>query len=316
VIEIVNTAPLLTVQDTGRFGHRHLGIPRCGMMDSLALQRANLILGNAADAAGLEISAAPVTIKSLQDHRIVLMGTDMQASVNSQPVMPGVPFTLSPGDMLTLTRPWRPGERAVLAIAGGIEVPIKFASRSTDLSNRFGGHQGRALKSGDLLQIGALSADNVKRGEIGHSIRQLTPGRVLRIIPGPDIQYFSTRAQDALFQNPWRLTPQSNRMGLRLEGASVPVPPEHLRLSCGVLPGQIQVPASGQPVILANDAQSTGGYPVIASVINADLWKLAYLAPGDQFVFSEVSVAEAQGLAAAQAMELQKLRQYLSWERA
>ncbi|ALO47020.1 biotin-dependent carboxyltransferase family protein [Pseudohongiella spirulinae] len=313
MIEIVNTAPLLTVQDTGRFGNRHLGIPRCGMMDSLALQRANLLLGNTVDAAGLEISAAPVTIRSLQDHSMVLMGSDMQASVNAQAVLPGVPFTLSPGDVLTLTRPRRPGERAVLAVAGGIEVPMKFASRSTDLNNRFGGFQGRALKSGDLLEVGALSAENISRCKMSRSIRQLTPDRILRIIPGPDIQYFSTRAQDTLFQNQWWLTPQSNRMGLRLEGATLAVPAEHLRLSCGVLPGQIQVPASGQPVILANDAQSTGGYPVIASVINADLWKLAYLTPGDPFVFREVSVAEAQGLAAAQAMELQKLRQYLSW---
>lgn len=313
MIEVVNTAPLLTVQDTGRFGHRHLGIPRCGMMDSLALQRANLLLGNPVDAAGLEISAAPVTIRSLQDHRMVLLGTDMQARINSQSVLPGVPFTLSPGDILTLTRPRKPGERALLAIAGGIEVPMKFASRSTDLNNRFGGYQGRALKSGDLLQIGALSADNINRSQLNHSIRQLTPDRVLRVIPGPDIQHFSTRAQDALFQNEWRLTPQSNRMGLRLEGTTLPAPAEHLRLSCGVLPGQIQVPASGQPVILANDAQSTGGYPVIASVINADLWKLAYLTPIESFIFSEVSVAEAQGLAAAQTMELQKLRHYLSW---
>lgn len=316
MIEIVNAAPLLTVQDTGRYGHRHLGIPRCGMMDSLALQRANLLLGNAIDAAGLEVSAAPVAVRSLRDHRMVLMGTDMQATLNSQAVLPGVPFTVSPGDLLTLRRPRRPGERAVLAIAGGIDVPVTFSSRSTDLNNRFGGYQGRALKSGDQLEIAPLSADNIKRQQLPLSIRQLTPDRILRIIPGPDIQHFSTRAQDALFQNQWQLTPQSNRMGLRLQGAILPAPAEHLRLSCGVLPGQIQVPASGQPVILANDAQSTGGYPVIASVINVDLWKLAYLTPGDFFEFREVSVAEAQGLAAAQSIELQKLRQYLTWSQA
>jgi len=319
MIEVILAAPMVTVQDTGRRGRRHLGVPRCGMLDEPALQQANLLLGNPMDAAGLEITFGPIKLKALTDHHIVLMGADMQATLSGpagsasagSPDPPALAASLPPG----FVHPWPAGHtlhltaaaygrgRACLAIAGGIDVPLVLGSRSTDLINRFGGLDGRALITGDQLPVGRSNALPVP----AQGLRQPAADGQLRIVPGPDYHDLDERGQQTLLNTRWQITSSSNRMGLRLDGPRLNLPDAGSRLSYGVLPGQIQVPADGRPIVLAADAQTTGGYPCVASVIGADLWQLAYLTPGASLTFTEIDLPSAHRLQQQHATRLQWL---------
>ena len=321
MIEVLLAAPQLTVQDTGRRGRRHLGVPRCGMLDTLALQRANLLLGNPADAAGLEITFGPVRLRALADLHIVLMGTDLRATFlratlqndgekrsSMAPLTPGFVHSWPAGTTLRLEAPPHGSGRTCLAIAGGIDVPVVLGSRSTDLANRFGGLDGRTVATGDRLPIGLSNVWPIPH----QGLRQPAADGHLRIVPGPDYLELDEHAQQLLHTTSWRVTQSSNRMGLRLEGPQLDVAQSDSRLSFGVLPGQIQLPAGGQPIVLAADAQTTGGDPCIASVIGADLWQLAYLTPGTRVTFSDVDLATAQLLQQQQTAYLRQLAQQLA----
>lgn len=326
MIEVLRASPMMSIQDTGRHGLRHLGVPCTGMMDVPALIAANLLLGNARDAAGIEISFGPNWFKAHRDIQLVLMGADTRArlvspdgktSINAY-LAPGFVHTIPAGHQLHCAAAGEPGQRSCIAVAGGIDVPLLLGSRSTDLVNQFGGHQGRPLHAGDRLPIAAATGfgatspmDTRARG-----IRQPTPTPVLRAVAGGDHDAFTERARSALWHTEWQLTPLSNRTGLRLNGDRLQTTDKLEKNSSGVLPGVIQVPPDGQPIILASDAQTTGGYPHIASIIQADLWQLAYLAPGAVIEFSQVSIEEARALARAQSRKLDQLEFWLGRSRS
>lgn len=301
-IDVLRAGMLCSVQDLGRHGRRHLGISQCGAMDMLALQQANLLLGNPPGAAGLELSLGPVQLRFTQAARIALTGVDFGARLQTPeggdvPVLSGHALALHAGAVLSLTRPAIPGARGYLAVAGGIDVPLVLGSRSTDLKAGFGGHAGRALQAGDRLPVGATASTLItgKRG-----VRGFAPTHVLRALPGPDYERFTQAAHTGFWLQPWRINAQSNRMGLRLNGAPLAVRSAVNLLSAGVLPGDVQVPPDGLPIVLGVDCQTTGGYPRIASVIQADLWQLAHLSPLTSVYFQPVTHAVAQ-----QALERQ-----------
>ncbi|TFH71673.1 biotin-dependent carboxyltransferase family protein [Gammaproteobacteria bacterium LSUCC0112] len=326
MIEVLLGSPMLTIQDTGRTGWRHLGVPRCGMMDELALRQGNLLLGNDEHAAGLEITSAPVLLKFLQDSAIVLMGADMQASIldqthkntREQRLLTGFVYQLSAGECLRLNAAKTPGQRAMLMVSGGCDVPLVMGSRSTDLMSGFGGLHGQALRAGDKIPLGQPSHKCI---HLKSGVRQHSWNHQLRVLTGPDFTQFDQRSRQALFEKSWMVTAQSNRMGLRLQGDRLQLnqsdnKPSSRGLSIGVLPGLIQVPPDGQPILLAADAQTTGGYPAIASIISTDLWQLAYMTNGTRVRFAEVSLAEAHGLARHQQQQMDRLRDALTLRRA
>lgn len=323
MIEVLRASPLMTVQDTGRPGLRHLGVPLTGMMDTPALMSANLLLGNATDAAGLEISYGPTWLKAHQDIRIVMMGTDMRARLMTPDGKHSVQDYLAPGFIHDIPAGHRihchaaaePGQRSCLAVAGGIDVPLVLGSRSTDLNNRFGGYQGRTLRAGDILPV-AVSPRQGNTGNNAHGIRQAEASMTLRTVAGPDYRAFTDRSQSAFWHTEWQVTPLSNRMGLRLNGERLQPHQQIDRQSSGVMPGVIQIPPDGQPIILGNDGQTTGGYPQFGCVATADLWQLAYLAPGTVIHFMQVSISEAQALAAAQTLKLKQLELWLGWTKS
>jgi 5-oxoprolinase (ATP-hydrolysing) subunit C len=331
MMDVLLSAPMLTIQDNGRHGWRHLGVPRCGMMDSLALCQANLLLGNDENAAALEITSGPVLLKFHQNSLIVLMGADMQScilhsdqkTIKRQHLIPGFIYSLDAGDCLRMNQAAQPGQRAMLMVAGGFDVEPVMGSRSTDLMNGFGGLHGQALRAGDKVPVGkAYGAENhlPTNSPRKSGVRQHSWNHELRIIPGTDYARFDDLSRKYLLGSRWTISPDCNRMGLRLQGeklrlAKIPGKESIRHLSIGVLPGLIQVPPDGQPIILAADAQTTGGYPAIASIISCDLWQLAYMTPGTRIRFSEVSLAEAHGLASHQQLQIQKLRDSLRLQR-
>jgi 5-oxoprolinase (ATP-hydrolysing) subunit C len=316
MIEILKCGPLTTVQDAGRFGYRHLGIVQAGAMDSIAQQQANLLLENPLNAAVLEISLGPLHVKFHHACAIVLMGADFRATLKSADkacaLMPGYIHQIPAGAVLRLAQPSLAGMRAYLAVQGGFDVPEILGSRSTDVTAGFGGFLGRALQAGDRLHTGAAGVPDDSPADLhtrngGHGVRPLTPGSVLRALRGPDYQSFSAQACNDFWQSEWRVSPQSNRMGLRLSGKALRLLTTSEYSSGGVMP----VPPDGQPIVLGADAQTIGGYPRIASVIATDLWQLAYMPPGSKIFFQEVSLEQAHQAARKCRQSLQLLEQSL-----
>ncbi|MBO9535041.1 biotin-dependent carboxyltransferase family protein [Herbaspirillum sp.] len=295
MIDILQPGMLASVQDLGRPGYRRLGIHPGGALNPLALSTANLLVGNPVGAAGIEITMGACEIRFKTDTRIALGGDDIGATLDGKPVAACWSLPVRAGQILKLGigAPEAPGQaprqsmRTYLAVAGGIDVPPVLGSRSTDLKAHFGGHQGRALRRGDRLPLGdaqqaaasvggpAFGVRSPRWSGLGMHAGDSSSHVTLRVLPGPEFEQFTNAARQALWEHAWRVTPNSNRMGYRLEGAELKRKHGRDMLSHGVVPGTIQVPPSGQPIILLGDAQTTGGYPKIGVVIGADLWKLA-----------------------------------------
>lgn len=288
MIELLRAGPLTTVQDLGRTLWRDRGISRCGALDDVALMQANLLVGNEAGAAGIEFTLGPALLRFAADGCFAFTGTDADATLDGRPVRPGWREPVRAGQMLKLAAP-RDRMRTVLAVGGGIEVAPALGSRSTDLKAGFGGFEGRALRDGDALPWRPPAAAPARH--VG--LRPLPWDASVRVLPGPEHDQFSPAAREAFWSADWTLTPQSNRMGFRFAGPVLDRVATGELPSHGVLPGVIQVPPSGQPIVLLADAQTTGGYPKIGVVIAADLWKLAQLRLGAPLRFVRCTRDEA-----------------------
>lgn len=308
MIEIITPGPLLTVQDLGRPSARRFGVATGGAMDSFALQAANLLVGNPADAAGLEITIGGAELVLQRPALIALTGGDLGARLNGRPLQLWAAVAISPGATLRFGgRPGGWGARAYLAVAGGIAVPPVLGSRSTDLAGGFGGLHGRPLRPGDRLRTGpALSSLIPTVGRHWPTARRpaYSPEPLLRIIPGPHIDCFMPGALADLCSRPLQISPTSNRMGYRLEGLTLPYARPTSLASLGVVPGSIQVPPDGAPILLMADAQTTGGYPLIGALAGADLPLAAQLLPGDSLRLRVASLDEALAARQAQATAL------------
>ncbi len=309
MIELLRAGPLTTVQDLGRQAWRDRGISRCGALDDLALTQGNLLVGNPPDAAGLEFTLGPATLRFDADCCIALTGTDADALLDGDPLRPGWRQPVRAGQTLKLAAP-RERMRSYLTVSGGIATAPVLGSRSTDLKAGFGGLDGHALRDGDRLPL--LSPDPCKPSGARPSRRiGLAPtdwDATVRALPGPEHDDFSAAARAAFWTADWQLTPQSNRMGYRFAGPELKRQRGAELASHGVLPGVVQVPPSGQPIVLLADAQTTGGYPKIAVVIRADLWKLAQLRLGATLRFLPCSVDEARDALRQRQATMEQLR--------
>lgn len=295
----VNKAGLLTtVQDLGRYGYGRFGLPVAGAVDECALRWANVVAGNPAGAAALEMTLLGPTLTLEGDQAVVaaLAGADFGATLNGVALPTWRSFTLHPGDTLALGA-CRVGARSYLAVAGGIDVPPVFGSRATDILGGIGGVEGRPLTVGDLLPLappalGATTAVAVPQD----LIPEYSPTIAVRVVLGPQDERFTEDAIAAFLASCFTVTRESDRMGMRLEGPALTFrdgAPGADILSEGVVTGAIQVPAHGKPIVLLAAHQTTGGYAKIATVIGADLWRLGQARPGDTVGFSAVTIPEA-----------------------
>jgi antagonist of KipI len=287
---VIRPGMLTTVQDLGRWGCQHSGVPVAGPMDSYSHRLANQLLGNDPDAAALEITLIGPELEASEPATCVVEGARFEATVNGKPVQAHQPFVIPAGQRLKFG-PRQRGIRATVAVLGGFDLPREFGSRSTSLVSGMGPFDGRPLRAGDVLPVGTPpESPHVSNG------RPLTMpdgGAILRVIRGPHDSRFARAALEQLFTARFRITPQSNRMGYRLEGPPLVHSDSSDILSDATPIGSLQVPPSGQPILLMADRQTTGGYPKIATVITADLPTAGQLAPGDWIEFRECTRADA-----------------------
>jgi len=303
MLKILRAGIYTTVQDLGRNGFRRLGISQGGALDVPALKIANLLVGNSVDAAGLEITLGQFSAEFTQSGWIALTGAGCDAQLDGNSLWTGWRYPVKKGQKLTLKTPKR-GMRSYLAVSGGIAVPEMLGSRSTDLKAGFGGFSGRQLKDGDVLPLG--KSQKLPVNSLG--VKQLLFNNRIRALPGPEYEEFSKQAQDAFWRTAWQLSPQSNRMGYRLHGSTaLSRTTDREMLSHGLLPGVVQVPHNGQPIVLMADAQTTGGYPRIACVIEADLYHLAQIRLGEAIHFIPCTLANAQRAKAEQDHFIQQI---------
>jgi biotin-dependent carboxylase-like uncharacterized protein len=293
VIVAAKTGPLATVQDLGRPGHRASGMPLAGAMDRLALAAANLLVGNPPGAAALELTLTGGAWRFEEATLAALAGADMGAALDGLPVAPWSSFRAPAGATLVLGHA-AAGVRCYLAVRGGLDVPLVLGSRSTYTRARVGGLEGRALRAGDRLPVGRSDG----RAPAPRALaRQRVPpcgGPIrLRVIVGPQEDRFLPEGLATFFASTYQVSPANDRMGYRLTGP--PIRHRHGAdvITDALLPGAIQVPGSGEPIVLMADAQTTGGYARPASVIGPDLRLLAQARAGDAVTFAPVSQAVA-----------------------
>lgn len=294
-IQILRPGWLTTVQDLGRPGYQHWGMPVGGAMDRLALLAANRLVGNPDGSAVLEITVQGPELLFEQAATIAVTGADLSPSVNGEAILDWTAVSVLEGDRLAFGAR-RSGARAYLAVGGGIDVPRVLGSRSTHLASRTGGWSGRALVKGDVVASGVPGPAAERR--LGWSVPlsarpPYRPEPRLRCLLGPQANHFLPEAQTRLAEGTYRLLPQSDRMGCRLTGPPLVHVGATDTISEAVPCGAIQVPADQQPILLMADRQTTGGYPKIAVVISADLPLAAQLLPGDSLRFAIITPAEA-----------------------
>jgi antagonist of KipI len=296
-LTVIRPGMLTTVQDLGRWGHQDAGVPVAGPMDAYSHRLANRLAGNDDGAAALEITLLGPDLQAHGDVTCAVAGATFALTVDSSPVEMHRAFTLRAGQHLRFGARTA-GARATLAVRGGFSLAPVFGSRATSLISRMGPFEGCALRAGDVLPVGAgpLTARTA-----GRPLRLPAGGATLRVILGPHEAMFTREGLAVLLGERFVVTPQSNRMGYRLEGPRIAHAAGADILSDGTPIGSLQVPASGQPILLMADRQTTGGYPKIATVITADLPLAGQLAPGDWIAFTRCSRADA--IAALKAQE-------------
>ncbi|WP_428612740.1 biotin-dependent carboxyltransferase family protein [Shewanella sp.] len=285
MIRLAQVSGLASIQDLGRQGQGHLGIPSGGAMDRFALILANRLLGNDDTAAGIELSSGVYELVFDIPSWVALCGAPFEANIDSRPLWNGWRGRINPGERLTIRGP-KQGVWGYLAVLGGIQVPSVLGGCGTFLAGQFGGHQGRPLMSGDVLALNPATEAGFSR-PVG-AVQRANDG-ILRALPGPEMTRFSDQDRKAFWHHSWTVSQQSDRMGTRLDGQALTSAKKLSLRSHAVLPGVVQVPPGGQPIVLQADAQTSGGYPRMAVVIEADRWKLAQYRSGQKVSFQHVS---------------------------
>jgi antagonist of KipI len=295
VIEVQAPGMLTTVQDLGREGFGPLGVSPSGAADRLALRIGNRSVGNAEGAAGLEMTLLGGRFVFWEDAVFALTGSDFGATLDGVPALVWTSHQAKARQTLRVG-PTRSGARCYLCLQGGIEVQDFLGSASTHLLSGLGGHEGRALRQGDVLKIGPAKSSFRQTTLSGVAWERLAPRKVLRVTPGPQSDWFTEAAQKIFYESTYRVAEESNRMGIRLEGAVISASASGEMISEGVSLGAIQVPEGGKPIILFVEQQTTGGYPKIANVISADFHSLGQLRPRDEVRFEPVEYEAARTL--------------------
>lgn len=286
-----NPGVLTTIQDEGRFGYEQFGVSTAGPMDPKAFHTANLLVGNPMGESALEATVLGPALRFEQDNVIAVTGADMGPVLNGQPCPMYQAVAVRAGDQLKLGAA-KTGCRAYIAFAGGLDVPQVMGSRATALQNKVGGYEGRKLAKGDVV---GFRAPNPSLALPRTAPVPAPAGKevTIRVILGPQDDMFTQEGIDTFLSQPYTVSKDFDRMGCRLEGAQIAHKADGNIISDGMVSGAIQVPTSGQPIIMLAERQTTGGYTKIATVISADLPLAGQCKTNDVIRFQAVTVEEA-----------------------
>jgi biotin-dependent carboxylase-like uncharacterized protein len=340
VIHVQTPGMFTTVQDLGRYGYGPLGVSPSGAADPISLRIGNLLVGNPENAAALEMTLLGGTFLFPEGGIVALTGADFGPALSSPmrqlgasspggDALPSSPtrqsgdtipmhaaFNIPPRGILK-TGPSRDGARCYLCVAGGIAVRPLLGSASTHILTGLGGFEGRALRKGDVLDVGMVGQGHALPGRTIHAdvLHRLAPRKTLRTTIAPQTDWFSADSLRRFYEGVYTVSEESNRMGLRLQGPIIDLPrtnaPHQGQMTSeGVSLGAIQIPAGGQPIILFVEQQTTGGYPKIANIISADLSSVGQLRPRDQIRFELVTPETACALIREQEELIRALSQH------
>ncbi|HXG20420.1 MAG TPA: biotin-dependent carboxyltransferase family protein [Methylomirabilota bacterium] len=324
MLKILEPGLLTTIQDLGRFGWYHIGMPPSGAMDNFAFRVGNLLVGNPENAAGLEMTYTGPTLEVTQITIIAVTGGEIQLSINDAPAPLWQAHWVGPGDRIALRTVTR-GARAYLCVAGGIEAPLLLGSRSTYMLGRFGGLEGRKLQEGDQLPIGAFPPESEARlGRVldRSLIPPLTKDLEVRIVMGMCSYRVKDESLADFLSATWEVSTEADRIGYRLKGPTFQFKEGAQPFGAGADPsnvvdlgypvGSIQIPGGLEAILLMNDAVTGGGYTTIGTVIKADLDRVAQASPGGKIRFRAVSIEEALQARRAREARLAQVRLALS----
>ncbi len=283
-LEVLDPGPLTTVQDRGRAGWAHLGVPLAGALDGAAADLANRLVGNPPGAAVLEATLGGLAVRASAALTVAVTGAPCEVRVEGRAVSFGEPVSVRAGDTVRVG-PARHGVRSYLAVAGGLQVAPVLGSRSTDMLALVGP---KPLAAGDMLPVGPAAGRPAPVDAHAAAVRRPRSPAVLRIRTGPRRDWFADDAVQALTGSTYTVLPDSNRIALRLDGPSLRRSRHQELPSEGIVLGAVQVPPSGRPLVFLRDHPTTGGYPVVAVVEASDLDVCAQLRPGEQVSFREV----------------------------
>ena len=284
-LKVVEAKMLATIQDLGRFGYRQFGIPQSGAMDPSALNQANLVVGNPKNYPGIEISLQGISFEAIEKSVIAVSGATAILKINGNQEEMYQTYELKKGDELTISAP-KKGVYTYLGIGGKLLGQYDFGSISTYMLAGFGGLRGKPIQTGDVLFTeggSAFTPRSIKSDDVS--------GGPIRFVCGPE----SHMMQGALDKSQFKIGRDSNRIGVLLEGSPISASVKDIT-SSAVIPGTVQLLPNGLPLVLMNDCQTTGGYPRIGKVVNADLGRLAQKRPGESIIFRQVAIQAAETL--------------------
>ena len=310
-ITVLNPGLLTTVQDQGRIGYQQFGVSVSGVMDPRSAALANILVGNDEKEAVLECTMMGPHLQFNQANCIAITGGDLMPTLDGKPIPNYTAVKVEAGQVLKFTMP-KTGCRAFIAFAGGLDIPEVMGSRSTYMKAKIGGLNGRKLAKGDVIGFRAPKAE-LKNMNFRSMASEFVPRKeyTVRVVLGPQDDYFTDAGIQTFLSEVYSVTAEFDRMGCRLEGAVIQHKEGGDIISDGIAFGAIQVPSSGQPIIMLGDRQTTGGYTKIANVISADFRILAQLKQGDKVRFEKVSVKAAQDALLTQRAALKTIRNAL-----
>lgn len=318
-IKILTAGTLATVQDTGRIGHQGEGLPNSGVMDNFAYQIGNALVGNCPsdNSASIEFAITGGKIQISSQTIVALTGARALVKRNDEVVSQDMPILVKENDVLDFTQITQ-GRFIYLSVAGGVQVPTRMGSRSTSLSIKLGGFNGRSLEHGDVLPILSLAEAWPRlqpklSPKMPNQLVSLTTRHKVRIVDGPESDWFSNKDWEKLLSQAFHLGKHIDRMGYRLDGPEINAKTENL-LSEANMNGAIQISRDGQPIILLADRATHGGYPVIAKVMTADLGILAQWPQDQPIFFEKVAISDAWEMTAEMDRFIKGVYQSHPWE--
>ena len=310
IFEVIQPGPLTAIQDIGRSGYQQFGVPTSGALDNYAYRISNLLVGNAEEAAALEITLFGCQLRALRETMIAITGADLAVTVNGAPAPVWESLSLKQGDVLSFPR-LGSGCRAYLAVAGGIAIPKVMKSASTYTKAGIGGFGGRPLQKGDILQANQ-GATFVKVVRVPSEYIPVYRNQVeIRVIPGPQDDLFTEEGISTFLNSDYTVSAQADRMGYRLEGPRIQHREGADIISDGIPLGAVQVPGDGLPIILLVDRQTTGGYTKIATTISVDIPRIAQAKPGDKINFKKVDEEQAVALLKKYEQQMETIKSLL-----